>query len=228
MSSSRFTHTEPFHNRDFTSQVVHLNYRLAHSLPKAHVLRLKEAYDIALQAAGRNDQAMLRQWFPAATAPLTVDDVKDHFFIQYDELLHRVTNGPMFLAEQAAKEEVKKSWLHFQRLGMIEVIALCVMSNHVHVLLRHPSPEGVTSFKALLERHKQFTGTQINRLQRAKGRDVWAGKGFDRDVRPGTFWKVFWYIVNNPVKAGLTQEPLRWRGTWVQPGLINGTNILEV
>ena len=224
MLSSRFQNTEPFLNRDFSHQVVHLNYRLANSIPRAYILRLKEEYEMALQAVARNDQRMLRQWIPNVEPPISEDQVKDHFALRYDELLHRITDGPMFLADQKVKEIVRDSWLYFEKLGQIELIALCVMSNHVHVMLRHPSPDGVTSFKQLLDHHKRFTGTQINRLQQVIGREVWAPKGFDRDVRPGRFWEVFWYVINNPKQAGMTSTPLSWRGTWAKPGLVEGTN----
>ena len=226
MLTNNFPSTEPFYNRDFSYQLVHLTYRLANSIPKAYILRLKDDYELALQIANRGDVALLDQWLPA-DQPRTVAAVKDHFCLRYDHLLHQATDGPMFLADQAAKEEIRKSWLHFTRKGAIELIALCVMSNHVHVILRHPNPSGLTSFDWLLGRHKQYTATQINRLQAAKGRQVWAARGFDRDIRPGKFWTVLWYLINNPLQAKMTDNPLHWRGTWVKTGLVEGTRDLH-
>lgn len=89
------------------------------------------------------------------------------------------------------------------------------MSNHVHILLSNTDENGSIDFKDLLRRHKHFTATQINKLLHRTGKRLWAKHAFDRDVRRKTYGTVLWYILNNPVKAGLTESPLEWHGNYL-------------
>jgi hypothetical protein len=56
--------------------------------------------------------------------------------------------------------------------------------------------------------------TQLNRLQNKTGRKVWATLIWDRDIRSGKSTQVLWYVLNNPKKAGITDNVLSWHGNW--------------
>jgi hypothetical protein len=123
----------------------------------------------------------------------------------------------MFLSSPEAKRIVIDSWLHIAVQYGLVIYAISVMSNHVHVILCTEKEEAEADLLLIMDRHKRFTGNKLNKLQDAKGREVWAEKIFDRDVRPGRFTAALWYVLNNPKKAGLTEDVLDWCGNWFNP-----------
>jgi len=94
------------------------------------------------------------------------------------------------------------------------LIAWCVMPNHVHVLI-----EPRVSLGKIVQSWKSFTGRW--------GIEHWAELGLGVPVPGGAFWmRDYWdryirderhlqttiqYIHDNPVKAGLCDEPQAWR-----------------
>ena len=146
--------------------------------------------------------------------------LRQNYHLKYDHILDNMNEGPAFLADAKAKRCIIESWLHLAKTDRLEIYAISVMSNHVHVLLAYAEPRGFVDIHKLFARHKRFTATVINQLQNKKGRKVWAATVFDRDVRPGGFQNVLWYILNNPVKVGLTDDPINWNGNYVKPDLL--------
>jgi REP element-mobilizing transposase RayT len=99
-----------------------------------------------------------------------------------------------------------------------DLFAWCVMSNHVHVLLK---PNG--ELKGVMQRIKGSTSFRINGLQRERGRTLWQDESYDHWVRDEEeMFRIIGYIENNPVAAGLCQHPADWpwssarfRSEWV-------------
>ena len=209
--------TLPFENRDNTHWPVHIIYRLRGSIPQALIYRLKIDYERALAAAKAKDEATVRIYLE--TEDTSVYAVKAIFQQKYDTLLHQVNSGPHWLQDPLLQEEVIKSWLYLEQQGHVLIHAISVMSNHVHVLLRHPQEEGMTDILWATEQHKRYTGMQGNRHLGRIGQRFWAPGCFDRDVRPGKFRVVLAYVLNNPVKAGLTTTPLDWSGNYLSPAM---------
>jgi putative DNA methylase len=78
-----------------------------------------------------------------------------------------------------------------------------------HVLFTPIPPFSLTS---VIHSWKSYTAQQANRLLQRKGR-FWQPEYFERLIRSERqFEYTIRYIVNNPVKAGLTKEPFQW--TW--------------
>ena len=94
------------------------------------------------------------------------------------------------------------------------IYAICVMGNHVHVLLRGFPERRPLKIGQIVGRHKSFTDKQIKRHLALDDR-VWAFNFYDRYVRDGTFQTVLWYILCNPAKAGLVRHWRQWTGTYV-------------
>ena len=200
---------------------LHLTYRLYGSIPNlplqklhsSHRLRkarLEETFPASERAADREAKTLYREACLAAEV--------DHY-LAYDYLLDRPTAGPRYLRGAAAKRVVIESWHHIARQKGLKIYAISVMDNHVHLLLENRSEERLVSLTDILENHKKWTGTQLNRLHGMKGRRVWAEKEYSRTVRRGGFEHVLWYVLNNPVKAGVTDDPLIWYGNWWSPEL---------
>ena len=213
--------TEGFHNRVISNTPVHCIYRVKGSVPRPDILRLKRQMD--------EDLAMLRNRYPgyeevgshAEQAYLLDKEVFDEQYeARYEDLLHRYANREMPLQDPAVKQIVLDSWHNIAARGLIDLYAVSVMSNHVHVLCGNPHLTGVVDLVDVMASHQRFTTTQRNRLEGTKGRKLWVRRFFDRDVRPGKFEQVLWYVLNNPVKAGLRTTPLDWVGNYVKPGLV--------
>ena len=207
--------------RPLRHQPMHLIYRLKGSVPKVAALKLlqwkNEALD-ELQAEYGLPEKMSGDRLIAYVDKQ--EQIQDVFELRYEQLLGGAKQGPYWLSDERAKREVINSWLHLERMGEVQLFAISVMSNHVHMLLQHPDPDGCTHVDEILFRHKKYTGTRINQLQEKTGRRCWARPFYDRDVRPGRFYKTLWYVINNPVAANLTVAPLDWCGTYVTPALL--------
>ena len=205
-------------NRPLTNQPVHLIYRLHDSLPSILLSRLKESYKAALEEL--NCQYTPKDLQDEHTYQLYRNqrhDLEEQFQEAYDQTLDRVVEGPRFLADSAIQQIIINSWRKMEEMGWGEVYAVSVMPNHVHVLACHPELKGITPLETLMEKHKHFTGRLINAHLGRSGKRVWAKQVFDRDVRPGRLGTIFWYILNNPVKAGLCKDGLKWPGNYWRP-----------
>lgn len=81
------------------------------------------------------------------------------------------------------------------------------MPNHVHVLIE--KFEGVT-LSGILHSWRSFTSHKANEILGRTG-DFWMKDYFDRFIRDESHLNAtIRYIENNPVKAGLANEPEDW------------------
>jgi len=132
----------------------------------------------------------------------------------YEQLVHDRSEGPKFLSNPASQKIIIDSWKYIAKTLNIAIYIVCVMSNHVHVILRGNDRDCDIDLEELMLSHKKFTATQINKTDNKKGRRVWAKDFFDRAIRKGSFTTVFWYVLKNPVLAGIVNNPFEYNGTW--------------
>lgn len=96
------------------------------------------------------------------------------------------------------------------------VISWCIMPNHVHVLIE--LIENV-SLSNILHSWRSFSSNEINKILNRTGR-LWMPEYFDRFIRDNEhFNNVVDYIHNNPVKAGLVDDPTKYK--WSSAGYAN-------
>ena len=207
--------THAMHTKYIPRTPIHITYRLHGSIPNLPLqhlhtnhrlqrLRLHAQFRETTPTPGPEELATLR-------SDLLSSD-RQHY-LKWDALLDEARSGPRYLASAAAREIVLDSWHTIARQDKLKIYAISVMDNHVHILLESRNPE-LVSLPDTLVRHKRFTSTALNRLHDAKGRRVWAEHEYSRTVRSGCFDRVLWYVLNNPVKAGITQDALGWEGNW--------------
>ena len=87
-----------------------------------------------------------------------------------------------------------------------DLFAACVMPDHVHILFRPlPKADGTQgnpvfwSLPELMHSVKSFTGREINKLENAKGTQVWENEYHDRLMRSDAdVEEKFLYICRNP------------------------------
>ena len=114
--------------------------------------------------------------------------------------------GSCVLRQPACAEIVQNALRHFDG-ERYQLIAWCVMPNHVHVLFEtfggHPIGRVVHSWKT-------FTAREINKLRGQSGQ-VWQDDFFDTFMRNDEHQAaVALYIERNPVSAGLVPKATDW------------------
>ena len=173
---------------------IHVTYRLYGSIPNLPLQKLHSSHrlrKVRLEETFPADRRAANQEVKKAYREACLAAEVDHY-IRYDNMLDRPTTGPRFLRGVAAKRIVVDSWHHIARQKGLKIYAISVMDNHVHVLLENRSEERLLSLTDVLEDHKKWTATQLNRLHGLKGRRVWAEKEYSRTVRRGGFEHVLW------------------------------------
>lgn len=90
-----------------------------------------------------------------------------------------------------------------------ELIAVQIMPDHFHILLR---PRAGFSLHRVMKGIKGVTARRLNQLRRSKGR-LWQDEYYDRIVRDQQeLEEKIKYMFLNPVRAGLTAEPESFTG----------------
>ena len=163
-----------------------ITFRLADSVPQSVIARWRE--EILLNQRLRTDRA------------------------RHEELQRRVARyedagrGECHLRRHEIAALVRAALLRFDG-ERYQLLAWCVMPNHVHVLIKQkqgcPLGELVRSWKL-------FTAREANIILGRTGR-FWMPEYHDRRIRDEAHLnRAIVYIENNPVKAGLCERPEDW------------------
>lgn len=101
----------------------------------------------------------------------------------------------------------------------VEVWAYCLMTNHIHLILRPSTQKGLQQvLKPLHMRYAQY----INKKKGWKGH-LWQGRYFSSALDEAYTYSAIRYVEQNPVRAGMVSDPseYRWSSTRVHLGLIS-------
>ena len=159
-----------------------ITFRLYDSVPKEVILKWKE------QVAHDSD-------FEQANKLLRLLD-------QYED----AGKGSCYLKDERIAKLVQDALL-FHDGKRYKLLNWCIMPNHVHVLIE--KFEGVT-LSGILHSWRSFTSHKANEILGRTG-DFWMKDYFDRFIRDESHLNAtIRYIENNPVKAGLANEPEDW------------------
>jgi putative DNA methylase len=127
--------------------------------------------------------------------------------------LHRVLEnyldsgkGAKYLGDPRIAEMIQANLLHFNG-EKYQLHAWVLMPNHGHILLE---PCEGHSLSAIMHSMKSYTSHQANKILRRSGQ-FWSKEYFDRYIRTAEHHRnTVRYIENNPVKAGLCDDPRDW------------------
>lgn len=147
------------------------------------------------------------------------------FFQSYDRYLDRGDTS-VDLSDSAISSIIRNNLLHHDN-SLYQLIAWCIMPNHVHLLIQpfeqnkacearadgfsnelsdHSSP-----LTKIMHSIKSFTATQINRQLNRSGK-FWQKESYDHWVRDlDELERIVEYIRLNPVKAGLCETAEDWQ-----------------
>lgn len=215
--------------------ILFVTYRLAGSIPRATVReykakkewlagQLKFVSNEARKSGAPESQRWLEQ----------VENFNRDWFVKFEDIMHQANNGAMWMKDERIAEAVAVS---LQKLNgdAYRLDAYCVMSNHVHAVLKpflsetelsesfdengRPSFAGEhPSLSRIMQSLKGGSSRECNRILSRTGQ-FWEHESFDHVVRQGKFYQTIKYVLNNPVKAGLVSEWREWRWSYCRSEL---------
>ena len=129
-------------------------------------------------------------------------------FVIMDRLLDEARSGPFYLRQPAIADMIMEA-IHYNAdiLGHYALHAFVVMPNHVHLLASPnvPLPKLTRSLKGI-------TAKRANAMLCLTGIPFWQEESFDHLVRNDREFEKIWnYIEENPVRAGLVREASDYR-----------------
>ena len=105
--------------------------------------------------------------------------------------------------------EAYLSWLReYSDKHQVEVLAYCLMTNHIHLVAVPATDDGL--HRALKPLHMRYAQS-INRARGWKGH-LWQGRFFSSPLDEAYLWAAVRYVERNPVRAGMEHraENYRW------------------
>jgi REP element-mobilizing transposase RayT len=114
--------------------------------------------------------------------------------------------GSCWLGQPEIANLVQNAFLHFNK-QRYELVAWCVMPNHVHVVFTPFAGYGPST---ILNSWKGFTGKKANEILKRHG-PFWERESFDHLIRTAEDVERFAkYVEDNPVEAGLCSSAEDW------------------
>jgi len=191
-----------------------VTFRLVDSLPVEVIARLKEDQNkqerILLQVQGRKDRDD------------RLGQQRRRYFSKFDQALDRYSSGPRWLKVTAVAKIVKDA-IHYRDGKEYDLLAYCIMPNHVHMVFRLETVGRRDSLpyrvSDILENLKWYTAKEANKVFGRKG-GFWQHESYDHVVRsPRELKRIIAYVLNNPVKAGLVKSWEAWKWSYVKKGV---------
>ena len=196
-----------------------VTFRLAGSLPKEVVLRLKDEQS--------KNERLLYKVKDETERKKKIDDQRKLYFGRFDETLDNARSGPCWLKDgRIVKLVADAIRLHDKK--EYDLLAYCIMPNHAHLVftVRH---DFITSMRAearatsttsryimtdILRLIKGATAREANKILNRTGA-FWQHESYDRVVRDEKeLNRIIGYTINNPVKAGLVKNAEDWKWTY--------------
>ena len=199
-----------------------VNIRLAGSLPPKALQRIRTKYETyKTSIAGRRLTKKL------------IGEYRERqfqYFLDVDHLLDAAAQSPHWLQRPDVANIIVEA-LHYKDGTAYELLAYCIMPNHVHIVLNLGAStcgdtihldETVTPFPVtrLMASVKKCSARLANKLLGRKG-PFWQHESYDHVIRNSDeLERILWYVLNNPVAAGIASSWTEWKWTYCKPGLL--------
>ncbi len=190
---------------------IFITYRLKFTLPKSII----EALEV-----------MKQEWNSELQSLTDIEKKKkiqtrDHlFFSWFDEFLTKSSEVPQLLHRADLTNIIKESF-HFFDNQHYQLLAYCIMPNHVHVLIIPVTQQDgdIYSPSHITYTWKKYTAYRINSNLNREG-SLWHHESYDHLINSDyDLYHALEYIIENPVKAGLVSKWTDWNGTWIRDDL---------
>jgi REP element-mobilizing transposase RayT len=151
------------------------------------------------------------------------------YFDQWEEYLDKAEFGPRWLSQPEVAVIVKEA-MHYRDEKVFDLHTYCIMPNHVHVIFEPLSgsgwqPDGGKSechsnLRKIMQSLKRHTARQANLVLGKEG-PFWQDESYDRVIRDNeAYVRTIYYVLENPVKAGLVACRKDWPWTYCKPGIL--------
>lgn len=197
-------------------RVFFITFRLANSLPIHIVRELKEQRE--------RERKIIQSKFSGTQQREQLYTLEKKYFGRFDSWLDRcVEESPRWLAEERVARVVAEE-IHKLDGERYDLAAYCIMSNHCHLLVdtgehsAKPAHRGATASYPLTDTLKLLKGRTARFCNQALNRagKFWHHESYDHVVRnQKEYERIVWYILTNPVKAGLAEKWDDWQFTYV-------------
>jgi putative transposase len=204
-----------------------ITYRLADSIPTASLVQWREERETDRRHGPQDGM-------PKAAFRTQLH--KEHFR-KYDEYLD-THDTRRWLADERVADVVRENLYHHNGVKY-QLLAWCIMCNHVHVVLQpfefsqagsltHETEgrslshveqaaslleiaDTSSPLSSIMHSLKSFTANRANEILGRTGR-FWQAESYDHWIREGhELERIVAYVIGNPVKAGLCTSPVEWR-----------------
>jgi REP element-mobilizing transposase RayT len=175
-----------------------ITFRLANSLPTETINRLIEEKQKINKLPENQKEAAHRAWFE-----------------KYDDYPDKALYGTLYLRNEQIAAMVTES-IQFRNGKVYDLIAYCVMLNHVHLVCTPLSKETDVFFGLIEILHslKRHTAREANKILQRSG-TFWQHESYDHFARDEKeLERIIKYVLYNPVQAGLTDEWTSWKWTY--------------
>ena len=175
-----------------------ITFRLANSLPVEALDKLAEEKHKINKLPESQKESAHRMWFA-----------------KYDDYLDQALHGNLYLKNEQIADMVAESIL-FRDGKVYDLIAYCIMPNHVHLVYTPRLKEkdiyfGLTEILHSLKRH---TAREANKILQRSG-TFWQDESYDHFIRDNAeLERIVKYVLYNPVKAGLVKEQTNWKWSY--------------
>jgi putative DNA methylase len=197
-----------------------VTYRLFDTIPKVRLQEMAQRRSARIESP--QDFGLPVECSRAAAHKL--------FFREFDEALETNTNSNRRWLEQPEIAKVVRENLHHHHGSLYELLAWCIMPNHVHILIQpfestelpdqtttdHDSvcsdevADAASPLSRIMHSLKSYTANEANRLLGRTG-TFWQRESYDHWVRDlDELERIVDYIRLNPVKAGLCKLAHEW------------------
>ena len=115
--------------------------------------------------------------------------------------------GDVFFSDE--DRETYLTWLEeYCEVYQVEVVAYCLMTNHVHLVAVPTTDDGLA--RVLRPLHMRYA-QRVNRAHGWSGH-LWQGRYFSSALDDAYLWAAVRYVERNPVRAGIARraETYRW------------------
>jgi putative transposase len=138
-------------------------------------------------------------------------------FGRWDTALDTSGSGPQWLGNVAVAGLVADS-IHYRDDRIYDLLAFCVMPNHMHLVFTPPSDEDGHPYalSKIMQSLKGYTARACNRILGRQG-GFWQHESYDHWVRDeAEYRRIVRYVTANPVTAGLVEQWKDWPWTYVR------------
>lgn len=187
------------------SATLFITFRLKNSIPVDVLEKMKEEKEFRIR------QIELSR-IPETDKIEAIYLEEKRFFGKYDNALHKFATDDDFLKKPEVAQIVADK-MHQYDQNLYNLIAYCIMSNHVHLLFTTEGYENANITK-IMQLIKGGSSYLCNKVLERKG-DFWQKESYDHYVRnQREFTNIEHYIIQNPVKASLLEDWEKWEFTY--------------